>query len=199
MTILYPIEGQLYINLTNQCSCACTFCIRQKGDGVYGSDNLWLERDVTAEEVITALKDQDLSQYKSIVFCGYGEPLMKLDEVVSICQALRAYTTLPIRINTNGLANLTYGKDVPSVLEGLVDQISISLNAANEEIYEAICRPRYGKESHKSLLAFAKSCKVHIPEVQFSIVEGTISEEEVVACQELAREMGIPFRIRERV
>lgn len=51
MTITYPVKTGIYVNMTNRCPCACTFCLRHNGEGVYGSDSLWLEREPTVQEV----------------------------------------------------------------------------------------------------------------------------------------------------
>ena len=51
MTILYKVHNNLYVNLTNRCSCACTFCLRQTRDHMEESDSLWLEHEPTVEEV----------------------------------------------------------------------------------------------------------------------------------------------------
>lgn len=74
MTIAYAVGSNLYLNLTNRCPCACTFCIRTMGDTAYGSDPLWLEHEPSWEEVKAALDAVDVSAYHEVVFCGFGEP-----------------------------------------------------------------------------------------------------------------------------
>ena len=68
MTILYTVGDKLYINLTNKCPCSCTFCIRQNGDGAYGSDSLWLDREPTVDEVLSELEKYDLTQFQGNCF-----------------------------------------------------------------------------------------------------------------------------------
>lgn len=199
MTILYKIDNNLYVNLTNKCTCACTFCLREIADGVHGSDNLWLDHDISLEEALKAFEEHDLEQYESVVFCGYGEPLIKLEEILGICKYIRAKSNIKIRINTNGLANLTHQKDVPALLEGYVDSVSISLNAPDSETYMSICRPRYKEKAFDGLLEFAKGCKEHIGDVVFSVVEGTIPREQIEKCQEIADDLQIKLRVREAV
>ena len=82
MTITYPVKSGIYVNMTNRCPCACTFCLRQHGDSVYGSDPLWLDREPTVDEVCQSLDAWDLSQYEEIVFCGYGEPTERLSDLL---------------------------------------------------------------------------------------------------------------------
>ena len=88
MTITYPVKRGIYVNMTNRCPCACTFCLRQHGDSVYGSDPLWLDREPTVDEVCESLDAWDLSQYEEIVFCGYG--LCFNGAIVNIDAAIRS-------------------------------------------------------------------------------------------------------------
>lgn len=199
MTILYKIDNHLYVNLTNKCSCACTFCIRQEGDGVHGSDSLWLGHDISLEEALSAFQEHDLDSYDSVVFCGYGEPLLMLDEVIALCHYIRTKSKVKIRVNTNGLASLTHHKDVPALLAGYVDAISISLNAPDKETYVAIARPQYGEAAYEALLEFAKGCTKYIEEVTFSVVDETITTEQVEACRKIADQMHIHFRVRGKI
>ena len=108
MTITYPVKHGVYVNMTNRCPCACTFCLRQHGPSVYGSDPLWLEREPTIEEVEQSLAAWDLRQKEEVVFCGYGEPTERLPELLDVAAWLKARRDIPIRINTNGLADLIW-------------------------------------------------------------------------------------------
>ena len=133
MEILYEVHSGLYVNLTNRCSSACTFCLRQTMDHIGKSDSLWLEREPAAQEVIDEFQKWDLSKYTEIVFCGFGEPTCALDVLLPVARWLKAHTKLPIRINTNGQANLIYGRDVTPDLTGLIDCVSISLNMGDAQ------------------------------------------------------------------
>jgi TatD family-associated radical SAM protein len=110
MTICYPIGDKLYINLSNRCSNDCTFCIRNTDKGV-GYD-LWLPSEPTAQMVIADLQRFEAESYTEAVFCGYGEPPMALDTLVHVARFLKKCTHMPVRINTNGLANLIYNDDI---------------------------------------------------------------------------------------
>ena len=110
MTILYKVYNNLYVNLTNRCPCACTFCLRQTRDHMDDSGTLWLKKEPTVEEVIDEFKKYDLSQYKEIVFCGFGEPTEALDVLLPVAKYLKAHYPNPIRINTNGLGNLIHDR-----------------------------------------------------------------------------------------
>lgn len=195
MTILYEVGNNLYVNITNRCPCACTFCIRNNGDGAYGSDSLWLDREPTLEEVISAFKQRDLSKYNEVVFCGYGEPLERIDIVVEACKYLRENSNCKIRINTNGLANLIHNRNVIPELKGCFDIISISLNAGCEESYLKVTRPKFKDGSYHTMLDFARQCKSIAPSVVFSVVD-VISKEEIELSQSVADTLGIPLRVR---
>ena len=198
MTIVYRVGNGLYVNLTNRCPCACTFCIRRNGAGVYGSDSLWLEREPTAEEVISAIDAVDCSSYDELVFCGYGEPTERLDDLLAVARHVRtAFPQLPIRVNTNGLADLIAGRPTASRFAGLVDALSVSLNAPTAEEYVRICRPKFGADAYGALLEFAREAKSHVPSVTLTVV-GTpeMTPEKVAACREVCDRIGVPLRVR---
>lgn len=195
MTILYEVGQNLYVNVTNRCPCACTFCIRNNGDGAYGSDSLWLDREPSYEEIISAFEQHDLYKYNEIVFCGYGEPLERVDIVVKVCKYLREVSNCKIRINTNGLANLIHKRDVVPELKGCFDTISVSLNAGCEERYLKVTRPKFKEGSYHAMLEFANECKKVAPNVIFSVVD-VISKEEIALSQSVADSLNIPLRVR---
>ena len=198
MTIVYRVGRGLYVNLTNRCPCACTFCIRQNGAGAYGSDSLWLEREPTVDEVIAAIDAVDCSSYDELVFCGYGEPTERLDDLLAVARHVRAaFPRLPIRVNTNGLSDLIAGRPTASRLTGLVDALSISLNAPTAEEYVQLCRPKFGAAAYEAMLKFAAEAKVHVPSVTMSVV-GTpdMTPDKITACREVCNRIGVPLRVR---
>ena len=195
MTILYEIENSLYLNITNKCPCECIFCIRNNGEGAYGSDSLWLEKEPTASQTIDELKEKDLDSYKEIIFCGFGEPLEALDVLLEVSKFLKENTKTPIRINTNGLSDLIHGKATAHLLEGLIDVVSISLNAGSISEYLCVTQPCFGKPSFEAMLKFAEECKKYVKKVKFSLVD-VISPEEIKLSQDIADKMGIELRIR---
>ena len=135
MTITYPVKTGIYVNMTNRCPCACTFCLRHNGEGVYGSDSLWLDREPTVQEVCDSIDTWDLSKYNEIVFCGYGEPTERLYDLLEVAKYIKSKSDIKIRINTNGLADLIWNEKTAPKLEGLIDTVSVSLNATNKEEY----------------------------------------------------------------
>ena len=196
MTIVYPVHEGLYINLTNRCPCACTFCIRQSADGVHGSDPLWLDHEPSVAEVKTALQAEDMSKYKEVVFCGYGEPTERLDALLEIASFIKENYHLPVRINTNGLGNLIHQKNITPLFAGKIDALSISLNTSNPEIYERTVRPKFGKKAYPALLEFARNAVRTVPKVMMSTVATTISKEDEENCRKLCADLGVTYRIR---
>lgn len=196
MVILYEINDSLYVNMTNKCPCACTFCLRQTRDEMNNSGSLWLEREPTVEEVKADFKNFDMDKYKEIVFCGFGEPTQRLDDVLEVCRFIRANYDKPIRVNTNGLSDLIHGKDTAPMFEGLVDVVSISLNTPNKERYLELTRSKFGIESHDAMLKFAGNVKNYVKQVILSTVSTTLTEEEEKECAEICEKIGVTYRIR---
>ena len=196
MTITYPVKQGIYVNMTNRCPCACTFCLRQHGDSVYGSDPLWLDREPTVEEICQSLDGWDLSQYEEIVFCGYGEPTERLDDLLAVARYIKSKSDIRIRINTNGLADLIHGKKTAPMLNGLIDAVSISLNATNAEDYLRVVRPKFGLPSFDAMLAFTKDCTAYVPQVMMSVVDVVTSPEEQEKSRRICESLGATLRIR---
>lgn len=197
MTIAYPVNTGLYINMTNRCPCACTFCLRKNGDSVYGSDPLWLDREPTVEETCKAIDAFDLSAFKEIVFCGYGEPTERLDDLLAVAAHLKAHYDLPIRINTNGLSDLINGEPTERKLQGLIDTVSVSLNATDAEEYLKVVRPKFGLESYDAMLRFTKDCTAYVPHVVMTVVgEPVTTAEEQARCRAICETLGATLRIR---
>ena len=140
MTILYEVHNGLYVNLTNRCSCACTFCVRQTDDSVGKSDTLWLEHEPTFEEVMAAFDDFDMSKYEELVFCGFGEPTEAFDTLKRVAAEAKRRWNIPVRVNTNGQGSLINERDIAPEFEGIVDTVSISLNTPNAEEYLKLTR-----------------------------------------------------------
>lgn len=196
MTILYEVHGNLYINLTNKCPCACTFCLRQTRDHMEESGSLWLEHDTTYEELEAELKKTDMSPYREVVFCGFGEPTEALDVLLRGAAYIKAHYNLPIRINTNGLGNLVNGKDIVPDIKAVIDTVSISLNTPNAEEYHRLVRSRFGEQSFDAMIDFARECVKEGIQVVLTTVDTTITHEEEAQCRKICEEIGAVYRIR---
>ncbi len=185
----------VYVNLTNRCPCACTFCLRQTKE-MSEANTLWLKQEPTAEEVIKEFQKYDVNDFAEVTFCGFGEPLTRIDDVVQIATFLKSCRKdLPTRINTNGLGNLIHDKDITPLLEGCIDTVSISLNAPDENEYLELTRSRFGIKSFNAMLEFALKCKEHVPHVVLTVVD-IIGDEKILKCQKICDDLGVQLRVR---
>lgn len=196
MTILYEVHGNLYINLTNKCPCACTFCLRQTRESMEASGPLWLEHTPSLDEVLAEFSKFDMEKYEEVVFCGFGEPTEALDVLLAVAKYVKDHFGKPIRINTNGLGSLVNQKDIAPLFEGLIDTVSISLNTPNAERYHALVRSKFGDVSFDAMLSFARECKKYVPNVVMTTVATTLSAQEEDQCREICEEIGAVYRIR---
>ena len=198
MVISYQIKNSLYLNMTNHCTNRCVFCVRETAPETY--PNLWLERDPTLPEIMAELSSyKTLNRFEEIVFCGYGEPTCRLYDMLEVCRRLKEVTATPIRVNTNGHASLILKENTPPLFKGLVDCVSISLNAADPETYMRLCRPRFGEDAYTGMLKFAREVVYYVPQVVLTAIRGTVPDEDLERCAEIAREIGAGFRIRELI
>lgn len=189
--IAYEIRNSLYLNITNRCSNRCSFCAKFDNFTVKGH-NLLLDGEPTFEEIMAAVgQPQGIDE---IVFCGYGEPLIRLDLVKQVAAELkrRGYT---IRVNTDGQANLVHGRNIIPELAGLVDSISVSLNAPDAATYREICNTPFSDAGFDAVCAFIREAHQHIPQVVASAV--TVPGIDIEACRRLAVSLGAEFRVRE--
>ncbi|WP_202095791.1 TatD family nuclease-associated radical SAM protein [Adlercreutzia mucosicola] len=196
MTMLYEVYDGLYVNLTNRCSCRCTFCLRSQGEGVCGSDSLWLEREPTFEEVRDEFAKFDMSRYDEVVFCGFGEPTEAWEVLKQVAAYVKETYGLPVRVNTNGQGSLINGRDIAPEFAGLVDAVSISLNTPNPVRYAELTRSRFGTEAFPAMLDFAREVRRYVPDVTMTTVETTLTPEEEAACRAICDELGVTYRIR---
>ena len=190
-TYTYQIGDNLYINLTNRCSNRCTFCVRE-GKETYEGYALWLKNgEPSVETVISEIGDP--KRYNEIVFCGFGEPTCRLEDMLKICAYVHANGG-KTRLNTNGHGSAVNGRDITPELKGNLDGVNISLNAPDKKQYDKICRPQIA-EAYEELLAFARACKAHGVHAWFSVVD-CIGEKNIRKCSKIADTVGIPLRVR---
>lgn len=195
MNVVYKYQNGLYVNVTNRCTNRCEFCIRFTPSGVDHID-LWLEHEPSYEEIVKGLEENNYKDYKEIIFCGYGEPLMQFDTVMKACEYIKKNSDVKIRINTNGHANHCAGHDVTPEMEGKVDTVSISLNASNAAEYQRICKCDFGEDGFYEMIDFAKKAKKYVPHVVLSVVD-VIGAEEIEKCRKIAEDAGVEYRVRE--
>jgi radical SAM enzyme (TIGR04100 family) len=196
MTILYKVHNNLYVNLTNRCSSACTFCLRQTRDHMEESGSLWLEHEPSVDEVKAEFNKYDMSAFQEVVFCGFGEPMERFDDLLEIARFIKEQYHMPIRINTNGQGDLINNRRTAPEMEGLIDTISISLNTPNADKYHALVRSQFGEKAYDAMLAFAKDAKQYVPNVVLSTVDTTLTKEEEDECRKICEDLGVTYRIR---
>lgn len=187
--IVYRIRDSLYLNITNRCTNVCSFCVRLKQDFVKGH-NLRLSHEPSEEELIHAIGDP--KKYREIVFCGYGEPMLRLDTVKQVASWVKEHGG-SVRINTNGHGNLIAGRNVLPELQGIVDEISISIDAQNEDIYNSLCRPTY-QHAFPAVIDFAQEAKKHVPRVTLTVV--AVKGVDIGKTKKIAERIGADFRVR---
>lgn len=194
---LHPGEKRgVYVNLTNQCTCACTFCLRSLKE-MAEEHSLWLKKEPSADEVTAELSALPWEKVEEIVFCGFGEPTMRLDVLLEILRWIRAeHRGIKTRLNTNGLSDLFHGRDTAPDFDGLLDTVSISLNASNAERYLELTRSRFGMKSFEAMLAFAEHAKKYVPDVVLTVVDHVEDDGEIARCRELCAARGLRLRVR---
>lgn len=200
MTIFYKFEGKLYINITNGCPCDCVFCIRKNGDSITDNDSLWLEHEPTFEEITSAFDKFDKAGMNEAVFCGYGEPTVRVDMLLKTAEYIKANSDLKIRLNTNGLVRLIHkGFDIEK-FKGVIDSVSISLNAPNIKRYNEVTRPNenISADAFEEMLKFAEDMKKLGIKTGFTVVD-VISKDEIAECEKISENLGIPLRVRHYV
>ena len=189
--IAYKIRNSLYLNITNQCSNRCSFCAKFDDFTVKGY-NLLLDGEPSFAEVMAAVgRPEGIDE---VVFCGYGEPLIRLDLVKQVATELKR-CGYRIRINTDGQANRVHGRNILPELAGLVDVVSVSLNAPDAQTYMQICNTPFGESGFTDVCDFISEAKQHIPVVVASAV--TVPGIDIDACRRLAESLGAEFRVRE--
>ena len=195
-TLVYKLDGKIYINLTNRCTNDCIFCLRNDKDDVCGQQ-LWLEdENYSPQDVISQLRNFTLGD--EVIFCGYGEPMLKLDILKEVSKYIKEnYPNTKIRVNTNGHANYVYKRNVVPELKGLVDEFSVSLNGENSSEYEELSRPKF-EHAFDEVKNFIKACSNSNISVVASVVDGYKGRRiNIEECEKIAKSLGAKFRVRE--
>ncbi|MDR3049160.1 MAG: TatD family nuclease-associated radical SAM protein [Elusimicrobiota bacterium] len=190
-TIFYTLGKNGYLNITNRCMMACPYCIKNKWNNKFYGHDLKLEKEPSVDEIIKSI--DDVKKYEEIIFCGYGDALTRLDALKETAKILKSKGA-KIRINTAGLANRYYGKNILPELENLIDAISISLNGSAAQEHNLLNKPQFGEESFDEIIKFAKEAKKYIPIVVITAVE--LPSLDISKVAKIAKDAGIDFRAR---
>ena len=197
--LVYTLDEKIYINLTNRCTNDCIFCLRNDKADVKGQE-LWLDNEnSTAEDVVKQFeKIYQKTPSKEVIFCGYGEPMLKFEVLKEVAKYIKnKYPETKIRINTNGHANFVYKRNVVPELKGLVDEFSVSLNAPEKDEYIELSKPKFDG-AYDEVKKFIKACHDENIKVTASVVEGYKGRHiDLETCKKIAHELGAEFRVRE--
>ena len=191
-TIAYRSRGRLYLNITSRCTLSCRFCPKNRHQWTVGGANLYLVREPSVSEVLAAVGDA--ARFDEVVFCGLGEPTLRLYDMLEMAGGLKEQGARRVRLDTDGLANLVYHRDVTPDLEGFIDALSISLNAQDEATYNRHCRPSL-PGAYAALLDFADRARDFVPEVRLTAIAG-LTDVDIAACDAIARKLGVAFYSR---
>jgi len=195
--IIYIYKNKIYLNLTNRCTSRCIYCIKNKWNWWFRGYNLRLKKEPTEKEVFSAIskffENQKSKKYKEVVFCGYGEPLIRLNLIKKIAKYLKNKNFI-IRINTNGHGNLIHKRNICPELTGIIDKISISLNGCSPELYYKLNRPKFGKKTFNQVIKFIKESKKYIQDVTVTSIQ--YPEINLLKCKHIAKKIGVKFIIR---
>ena len=185
----------VYVNLTNRCNNDCAFCLRDK-KVMSAEKTLWLDNEPTVDEVKHELNKINFELVKEIVFCGFGEPTIRLDALTELLRYIKnSYGKIPTRLNTNGLGNLEHGRDITPDFENILDVASISLNSSTAERYLQITRSKFGLQAYGAMLDFAERMK-NFAQVVMTIVDKVTPPNEIEACRKICDEHGLTLRVR---
>jgi TatD family-associated radical SAM protein len=197
-SIVYWLDNNLYLNVTNKCSNSCYFCFRKFKKGIK-EFNLKLEKEPTTEEVIAELRKViNIKNWNEVVFCGFGEPLERLDLVLEVSRWTKKHNWKTVRVDTNGHGYLlNKGRDVAQELkEAGVDKVNVSLNAHNKATYNEVCKPEF-ENAYENILEFIRKAKQEGIETEVTAV--TIPEVEITKVKELAERLGVKFTVRQYI
>jgi len=190
-TIAYRIDNRLYLSITDRCTLDCAFCPKTGEDFHVRGYDLTMDHRPDVAEIITAIGDP--TQYDEVVFCGYGEPTLRLKVLLQVAAYIKEHGGR-VRVNTDGLVNLVHKDDMLPEMSKVVDALSVSLNAQDEATYERHCRPNL-PGSYQAMLRFLEEAPRYIPEVTATAIEG-LEGVDIAACQQLAERLGVRFRKR---
>lgn len=193
--IVYSYGDGIYVNLTNKCSNRCEFCVRNMIDGLGDAECLWLDKEPTSEEVVAELKKWPIEERGEVIFCGYGEPMERLEALLKISKWVKENTSAKVRINTNGQGDLINGHNTAKQISGVIDAVSVSLNQCTNEKYQNLCHSEFEDKAYPAVIKFIEEVQNYVGQVAVTAVS-CISPEDMEACRRIAKDLGVTFRAR---
>ncbi len=202
--IVYRFGNNVYLNITNRCPNLCVFCIKTKWKMDFHGNNLNLAgHEPSAPEILSALEiELKKAPFDEVVFCGYGEPTMRLEVLLFVAQTLKGWQAqakfppFKIRLNTNGLGARINHKPIVPQLRQVIDSVNVSVNAENETVWQQLVRPETEyRDAYPDVLAFLQDCvEAGFEKVILSCVENTGADTGALAV--MAREYGAQLYVR---
>lgn len=192
ISFTYQIGKALYVNVTNRCNASCVFCDRE-GYASFAGYNLRMSKSQEPSAEVYIQEIGDPKKFSEIVFCGYGEPTIRLDIIKKVARYVKENGG-KTRLNTNGHGNFINKRNILPELKGLIDSVSISLNSADPEQYAKLMK--VDKSLFYEMVVFTKEAKKYIDDVIVSIVD--LKEVDEQKARKFAEEeLGVRFRERE--
>jgi len=180
----YTIRDSIYVNVTNACDAKCTFCPRTHDNFEVKGYDLRRPKDPSEADIVEAIGDP--MDYDEVVFCGFGEPMLRLETVKAVARYVKANGGRT-RLNTNGHSDLIHKRETAPELVGLIDVVSVSLNAQDRDTFERHCPSAFSPDGFTPMLDFIKSARDAGLEVVCTAVDG-LEGVDMEACRRLAED-----------
>lgn len=189
--IAYPQANRMYLNVTNRCTNKCCFCERNSNYMLRGR-YLKLDGEPSAKEVLEAIGDSD--HYEKYVLCGLGEPTFRLDTCLDLARELKSRGHR-VGLNTNGHGSLINERNIAPEFVGLLDSVSVTMNAHDRASYNQISCPENEDVSFDAMIDFTKEIKQYVPDVRMKVL--ALPEVDIEACRKIAEDdLNVRFQIR---
>jgi len=196
---VYWLENTIYVNITNQCSNNCYFCLKRYKRGVGGFNLKFTEEPNVTQITAELMQVLHMRRWDELVFCGFGEPTQRLEVLLEVVRWVRQQygSPLQLRLDTNGHGYaLNYGIDVAVELKAAgIDKVSVSLNAGDSRTYINICKPSF-PEAYEAVIDFINKTKL-VLDVEVTAVR--LPEVNLSKVQSVADSLGVVFKVREYI
>ena len=200
-SVFYEHDGALYVNLTNRCPVACRFCAKQDWGWSFRGHDLLLTAEPPLAELRAALRVRLAERpWREVVFCGYGESTYRLAEMRRLGRDLLALRqAIPVRLNTIGLGDLIWGRDIVPDLAGFLGSVSVSLNTADPGQWVELHRPApaFRDKGFAASRLFAERCAA--AGLRTRVTSVALPEIDHAPLRAYARRIGAEFLVRQQL